>query len=310
MAPQVSQTSSPSVPSPTFTPALKPPTGITSNPDHPASLAYLADITIGVCIPIVTIFFLLRTYVRVFIKRQWIFEDALVTIAWAGIVAYCAILKATMSNHGGEHLWDITADGAHEASYWFNVAAIEYGVMIGVTKCAVLLFYRRVFSPIRRSKFDITIVALIILMVGFYGSITIAKIFECSPRERIWNTSIPGKCIQINMILNVSGGFNTVTDYLILLLPVHAVSKLQMDRTRRILVVLAFTFGLWYVSLLSRAKTNRQVRGSFRNDTNGMSTTRSAPIFATIGFVVLGSTGDPSLGDGRAHLWQSVCLLC
>lgn len=48
------------------------------------------------------------------------------------------------------------------------------------------------------------------------------------------------------MLVNASGLFNTITDYLILLLPVHAVRKLQMNGTRKILVVLVFTFGLWY----------------------------------------------------------------
>lgn len=247
MEPQLSETSLSFVPTPAFTPALEPPTGVTSNPDHPASLAHLADIAIGLCVPLVTLFFVLRSYVRIFIKHTWIFEDLLVTIAWSGTIAYCGIMRATMSHHGGQHGWDITADEFHEASHWFSVAAIEYGVMIGITKLAVLRLYRRVFSPVRWSMFDITIVTLIVLIIGFYGSTTFVKIFQCSPREKIWNKTIPGKCIQMAWILNVSGGFNTVTDYLILLLPVHAVRKLQMDRLKQVLVVLAFTFGLWYV---------------------------------------------------------------
>jgi hypothetical protein len=73
------------------------------------------------------------------------------------------------------------------------------------------------------------------------------KIFECSPRDKIWDKSLPGKCFQIKWVLNISGGFNTVTDWMILLLPIHAVSKLQTDRPKKILVILAFTFGMWYV---------------------------------------------------------------
>lgn len=233
-------------PNPTFTPSLQPPHNAVSNPDHPETLIPLADIAIGICLPLITIFFVLRCYVRIFIKRSWIFEDFLVTIAWAGTVAYCGIMRATMSHHGGQHGWDITVDELHQASYWFNVAAIEYGVMIGMTKLAVLWLYRRVFSPIRWSMFDIAIVTLIILIIGFYGSTTIVKIFECNPRDKIWNKDLPGKCVGMNWILNVSGGFNTVTDYLILLLPIQAVRKLQVDRMKRLLIVLAFTFGLWY----------------------------------------------------------------
>ncbi len=257
MAPQLSEVSpssslsstpslsSSAVSTPTFTPALAPPPGVVSNPDHPDSLVHLADVAIGICIPLVSIFYILRCYVRIFIKRVWIFEDYLVTVACAGTIAYCGIMRATMSHHGGQHGWDITPAQFHEASYWFNVAAIEYGIMIGLAKLAVLWLYRRVFSPIRWSAFDILIVILIVLIIGFYGSTSIVKIFECYPRDKIWNKDLPGKCVQMKWILNISGGFNTVTDYIILLLPVHAVLRLRMDRFKRVLVVLAFTFGLW-----------------------------------------------------------------
>ncbi|KAF2962755.1 hypothetical protein GQX73_g10818 [Xylaria multiplex] len=270
-----------SSPTPTFTPALKPPPGVASNPDHPASLVRLANIAIGVALPLVTIFFVLRTYVRIFIKRAWILEDVLVTFAWAGTVAYCGIMRTTMAHHGGEHAWDITTAQFHEASYWFNVASIEYGVIIGVTKLSILCLYRRVFSPHRWSWFDISIITLIVFLVGFYTSTTFVKIFECSPREKIWNNTLPGKCVEVKWILNISGGFNTVTDYLILLLPVHAVRGLQMPKAKRVLVVLAFTFGL------------------------------SGPIFATVGFVVRiqkSSNKDTSWNQPEILLWGAAEL--
>jgi hypothetical protein len=228
-----------------FTPFLKPPPGVTSNPKNPESLALLADITIGICVPLITLFFFGRCYVRLFLKRVWILEDYLVTLSWAGSVGYCAVMRATMSHHGGEHGWDITASEAHEASYWFNVTAIEYGFIIGVTKLSLLMFYRRVFSPVRRSPFDITLITLMIIILGFYISNALVKIFECSPRSKAWDSTIHGKCVDLVMVLNVSGGFNSVSDFIILLLPVHAVSKLQMSPSKRILVVLGFTFGLW-----------------------------------------------------------------
>lgn len=152
-----------------------------------------------------------------------------------------------MMHHGGQHGWDITKEQSHHAAYWFNIAAVYYGVMVAVAKIAVLWLYRRVFSPVRRGWFDVAIVTLIIVTVGFYGSTTFVKIFECSPRQKIWNREIPGKCIQMKWVLNMSGAFNMVSDYIIILLPVQAVWRLQMDRMRKMLVILAFTFGLWLV---------------------------------------------------------------
>lgn len=236
---------SPSSTLPTFTPALKPPPGVSSSPEHPASLAHLATITIAICIPVITIFFILRSYVRFYVKRIFTFEDVLCITLWAGTVAYCAIMRNTMSHGGGMHMWDISPERSHEAAYWFNVCAIEYGVMIGLAKVAVLWLYRRVFSPQRWSAFDIIIIGLIGIIVAFYTITSFVKIFECWPRNKIWNKSLAGKCVQMKWILNISGGFNTATDWIILLLPIHAVLHLQMKKKKKILVVLAFTFGAW-----------------------------------------------------------------
>ena len=76
---------------------------------------------------------------------------------------------------------------------------------------------------------------------------TIAKIWECTPRERIWNKSIQGTCVNIPRLLNTSGMFNTISDVLILLVPIKAVWNLHMNKTRKIGVVLVFTVGLMYV---------------------------------------------------------------
>ncbi|KAJ8126245.1 hypothetical protein O1611_g7393 [Lasiodiplodia mahajangana] len=101
----------------TPTPALPPPPGVTSNFDHPASLKRLNNIAIGVAIPILTIVFGLRVYTRIWIRRSWIFEDWLVSVAYIGTISFCGTAAATMDHYAGRHEWDITAAEAREASY-------------------------------------------------------------------------------------------------------------------------------------------------------------------------------------------------
>lgn len=61
----------------TFTPALEPPPGVVSNPINPPSLAYQSKITIGIAVPLTSLFFFARCYVRLMIKRTWILEDCM-----------------------------------------------------------------------------------------------------------------------------------------------------------------------------------------------------------------------------------------
>ena len=117
--------------------------------------------------------------------------------------------------------------------------------MIGIVKITILMLYRRVFVTHRWSWFDIATLVLMVALGIFYGVTTFFKIFECQPRAKIFNMHLPGHCFNVGTILKTSGAFNTTSDFLILLLPVKAVYKLQMSSQRKIVVVLVFTFGLW-----------------------------------------------------------------
>ncbi|KAI3397662.1 hypothetical protein diail_10533 [Diaporthe ilicicola] len=181
----------------TPTPALPPPSGTTSNFDHPASKEAAMDVAIGVAIPLTTIFFALRAYVRIWIKHQWTVEDCyrlgVALMVWIGTIDFCGTGAATVAHHGGEHQWDITRSQAHEAYY------------LRTQILAILFLYRRAFSNYPRSPFDNTGIGLIVLLVLFYAAATISKIYECIPRARIWDPSVRGHCIDMSMLLNVSG---------------------------------------------------------------------------------------------------------
>ena len=78
----------------------------------------------------------------------------------------------------------------------------------------------------------------------YYTATIPVKIWGCTPRARIWNKSIEGSCINVAQVLNVDGCFNTLSDIVILLVPVKALWKLQMKTKRKIGIGLVFTVGL------------------------------------------------------------------
>lgn len=125
------------------------------------------------------------------------------------------------------------------------VARIHYGVAICVAKLAILCLYRRVFSGYPRSSFDVAVIVLGVLLVLYYVATVIAKILECIPPARAWDNSIPGHCVDVLMLVNVDGVFNVVTDFIILIMPLRVVWNLNMKITKKLSVVLAFTFGIW-----------------------------------------------------------------
>lgn len=125
------------------------------------------------------------------------------------------------------------------------MARILYGFTICAAKLAILCLYRRMFSIYPRSPFDITVKVLMVLLVLFYIPMNITKILECIPRARIWDPSVPGSCIDTYMLLNVSGVFNTVSDFIIVMLPLGRVWTMKLKLKHKACVVFAFTFGMW-----------------------------------------------------------------
>ena len=89
--------------------------------------------------------------------------------------------------------------------------------------------------------------AFMIIIGLYYTTTVIAKIWECTPRARIWDKSVEGKCIDMASLLNTDGVFNTMSDMVILIVPVKVVWRLQMKTKRKVGVFLLFTVGLMYV---------------------------------------------------------------
>lgn len=73
----------------------------------------------------------------------------------------------------------------------------------------------------------------------------IASNLACTPREKIWDPTVPGgKCTNLKVSLVVSSTTNVVSDILILLLPQNIIWRLQMPLQRKIGVSLIFVVGI------------------------------------------------------------------
>lgn len=78
----------------------------------------------------------------------------------------------------------------------------------------------------------------------FYLILMFFTIFQCSPRENIWNKlATTGYCYNIDAIDKATGVINVITDFAILILPLSSIWKLQMTTKRKVLVLGVFAIG-------------------------------------------------------------------
>ena len=88
----------------------------------------------------------------------------------------------------------------------------------------------------------------IAIVVIIYTAITIfAGIFQCRPIKGAWDTTIDAHCIKINLVWEIMGGMNVLTDFALLLAPLPQLWKLQMPKETKLQLISIFCIGGLYV---------------------------------------------------------------
>lgn len=102
---------------------------------------------------------------------------------------------------------------------------------------------QHIFVTNHRQAVFFVIQALIWANLAFYLTYLFVDIFECVPRRKIWDKTVLGKCISVNILLISPAGINLLSDYLILTLPTVLVFRLKMRLKNKLAVVAVFGSG-------------------------------------------------------------------
>jgi hypothetical protein len=129
-----------------------------------------------------------------------------------------------------------------------------YCIGIMFAKLSVLLLYIQVLVPCRRGGVYWANQLLIWVNVLFYFGVVVALICQCIPRAKISNPTLPGMCTNVYLSFMISGVFNVLSDFFILVFPLWAIWHLQMPLKRKFSISVVFATGALYVltSPLSR----------------------------------------------------------
>ncbi|KAF2260236.1 hypothetical protein CC78DRAFT_418336, partial [Lojkania enalia] len=233
-------------------PAMEPPSGIMPDLANPGGNGGIAIGVATLCAVIAGLAFLLRLASRVVTKRVYI-EDALFISAlglYAGFLYEILLM-------GGEvyhvHTWNVSLRTLSDVLYKSHIMSLLYGLSIMLIKVAILLSWIRIFVPMKqRNAFFWVSHALIWSNVLFYGIGTITEIWQCKPREKIWNPFLiaageaGGHCpIDITKHAKASGFINLLSDIIILMLPQKVIWGLNVTRKQKIGMSLLFVVGIF-----------------------------------------------------------------
>ena len=128
-----------------------------------------------------------------------------------------------------------------------NYIVILYGPLVFLAKLSVLLQLQSIFVVSRQQPVFFIIQALIWANLAFFLTYLFINIFQCVPRRKIWDVTVPGKCISMNVLIIAPASINIVSDCLILVLPISLVLRLQMTLQNKLAIVAIFSSGLLWV---------------------------------------------------------------
>ncbi|CAN8097131.1 unnamed protein product [Discula destructiva] len=186
----------------------------------------------------------MRIYTRVLITRVDLgVDDYFCIVSWCLLVGYTGLMFKTFSLGMGRHLWDEPVAWIVPTYKWFTIATFVYVALTGTIKLTFLFFYYRVFSP--RSSTKYTIIGGIVFVCCLNTGLFFATIFECTPVERSWNTSLPGHCFRAKVLPYFSGVTSSATDLFVLVLPMKLVWGLNLNSARKLRLVAIFGLGIF-----------------------------------------------------------------
>ena len=125
---------------------------------------------------------------------------------------------------------------------WANVSEVLYSPLIAITRLSICLQFAHIFVLNRDKKFWYLQVFICVNML-YFTAYFFATIFQCTPRAKIWNPEIPGKCLRYQAYNLATGLFNVVSDLLMLVFPIFCIWNLQMSNKRKVGVSAIFFVG-------------------------------------------------------------------
>lgn len=204
-----------------------------------SELESIAIATIALSVP----FLLLRLYSRWLKTRRLWADDAYAILAGVCLITVSTLILRMSLMGFGLHYWHVPVKNGVELLQLYYVCQMLYVLVQVFAKVAILSLYSRLF-PGFIWWFQWTVKGMIIFMFTHGLVFFIMIVFQCLPISSIWDKTITGKCLPVNVAIGFTGaGLSIIEDFIILFLPIRQLWKLQMSSRKRLGLVLLLSVG-------------------------------------------------------------------
>jgi hypothetical protein len=156
------------------------------------------------------------------------------------IVASAISVKMSLLGWG-LHMWSVSPEYFPVMLHLFFSVQTFYPILLGLIKVSVVLFYRPIF-PAAWFRLGTTLLMVFIAVTTICTSLL--GVFTCRPVVAYWDWDTkPATCLNISVLHVEGAAIGVVQDILIIALPIWEVRKLQMKKSRKVMVCISFALG-------------------------------------------------------------------
>ncbi|KAE8145951.1 integral membrane protein [Aspergillus avenaceus] len=187
-----------------------------------------------------TIFVLARVYTRAGLMKRMEPNDWMVLIALTFSYVFMAFFIVEAMNGMGMHGAEIPASVLVKQMKAFWITIPFYNAALLSAKASILLQYFRVFPSawMRRTNW------VMLGILATYGSWAVFSAFlNCIPVSKFWNPELDGYCLSEKGLWFSNASMHIATDLAILVIPIPALSKLDLPKRQKVALITVFALG-------------------------------------------------------------------
>ncbi|OQD96806.1 hypothetical protein PENSOL_c014G11976 [Penicillium solitum] len=193
----------------------------------------------------------LRLYTRVYVVKAPGLDDLIIIGALLVDVALFAFIILEREYGIGIPTSELSADDVERQLFWLWLSVPFYNMTMILAKFSALALYIRLFRP-RPFRLATYILMGCLGIIGLWT--TLSGFFFCNPVNAFWSTSEEvrnTKCLPAGPVWFTNGALQTLTDLVILILPMPLLWKLQLPTRQKWGILVVFGLGIIIVATSS-----------------------------------------------------------
>ncbi|KAJ8133286.1 hypothetical protein O1611_g350 [Lasiodiplodia mahajangana] len=212
----------------------------------PESRAPAGQIIGSILLALVTIIVAIRLYSRKRLTNGFGLDDTFICLAYVPATAFTITGIVTQELlQWGRHIWDVEPKFLSPNLLLALIHLFLFDLATSLTKLSILAMVRRLTAASGNKIEHAAVLILAALVSANCFIFIIVEIFQCWPISSAWTISETSDyCINEEAHLISANIINTITDFIVVLLPIRATMTFQLSSRQRVIVVSLFGIGL------------------------------------------------------------------